>query len=119
MKFISKYRRHKFATPVLLLVALSALGFTFSAATAAPNQSAAAASARSTLIEEGKEIFLKGCSSCHGLNAEGAAIAPAAIGFLASTGSIGLGFLIMGGAYFLCGLVPLLFISEKVFGIFN
>ena len=80
MKFISKYRRHKFATPVLLLVALSALGFTFSAATAAPNQSAAAASARSTLIEEGKEIFLKGCSSCHGLNAEGAAIAPALIG---------------------------------------
>jgi AAHS family cis,cis-muconate transporter-like MFS transporter len=45
----------------------------------------------------------------------GAAIAPAAIGFLASTGSIGLGFLIMGGAYFLCGLVPLLFIREKVF----
>jgi len=80
MKFISKYRRHKFATPVLLLVALSALGFTFSAATAAPNQSAATASARSTLIEEGKEIFLKGCSSCHGLNAEGAAIAPALIG---------------------------------------
>lgn len=45
----------------------------------------------------------------------GAAIAPAAIGFLASTGSIGLGFLIMGGAYFLCGLVPLMFIREKVF----
>jgi len=80
MKFISKYRRHKFATPVLLLIALSALGFTFSAATAAPNQSAAAASTRSTLIEEGKEIFLKGCSSCHGLNAEGAAIAPSLIG---------------------------------------
>ena len=80
MNFISKYRRHKFATPVLLLIALSALGFTFSAATAAPNQSAAAASARSTLIEEGKEIFLKGCSSCHGLNGEGGAVAPSLIG---------------------------------------
>lgn len=45
----------------------------------------------------------------------GAAIAPAAIGFLASTGSIGLGFLVMGAAYFLCGLVPLLFIREKLY----
>jgi ubiquinol-cytochrome c reductase cytochrome c subunit len=31
-------------------------------------------------IEEGRQIFLKGCSSCHGLNAEGAQIAPSLIG---------------------------------------
>jgi ubiquinol-cytochrome c reductase cytochrome c subunit len=35
---------------------------------------------RSAAIEEGKEIFLRGCSSCHGLNAEGGAIAPSLIG---------------------------------------
>ena len=35
---------------------------------------------RSASIEEGKQIFLKGCSSCHGLNAEGASIAPSLIG---------------------------------------
>jgi ubiquinol-cytochrome c reductase cytochrome c subunit len=35
---------------------------------------------RSALIDEGQRIFLKGCSSCHGLNAEGAAIAPSLIG---------------------------------------
>jgi ubiquinol-cytochrome c reductase cytochrome c subunit len=80
MKRLSKLRRHKFATPVLILVALSSLGFTFSAATAAPAKSTLAASAKSTLIAEGKELFLKGCSSCHGLNAEGASIAPSLIG---------------------------------------
>ena len=35
---------------------------------------------RSVLIEEGRQIFLKGCSSCHGLNAEGAQIAPSLVG---------------------------------------
>lgn len=43
----------------------------------------------------------------------GAAIAPITIGYLATQGSIGLGFLVMGGAYFLCGVVPALFIKEK------
>jgi ubiquinol-cytochrome c reductase cytochrome c subunit len=80
MKFLSKYRRHKFATPMLLVIALSTLGFTFSAATASPAKSELSASAKSTLIAEGKEIFLKGCSSCHGLNGEGASIAPSLIG---------------------------------------
>lgn len=43
----------------------------------------------------------------------GAAIAPATIGFLASGGSIGLGFVVMGAAYFVCGVIPALFIKEK------
>ena len=38
------------------------------------------AAERTAAIEEGKELFLKGCSSCHGLNAEGGAIAPSLIG---------------------------------------
>lgn len=45
----------------------------------------------------------------------GAAIAPATIGFLASGGSIGLGFLVMGAAYFICGVIPALFIKEKIY----
>ncbi len=80
MKKLSSLRKHKFALPVLILVALSSLGFTFSAATAAPAKSQLAASAKSTLIAEGRELFLKGCSSCHGLNAEGGSIAPSLIG---------------------------------------
>jgi len=59
MKFLSKYRRHKFATPMLLVIALSTLGFTFSAATASPAKSELSASAKSTLIAEGKRYFLK------------------------------------------------------------
>lgn len=43
----------------------------------------------------------------------GAAIAPATIGFLASGGSIGLGFLVMGAAYLICGVIPGLLIKEK------
>jgi ubiquinol-cytochrome c reductase cytochrome c subunit len=35
---------------------------------------------RSAQIEEGRQIFLKGCSSCHGINAEGAQIAPSLVG---------------------------------------
>lgn len=45
----------------------------------------------------------------------GAATAPAVIGYLASGGSIGLGFVVMGGAYFICGMIPALFIKEKQF----
>ena len=80
MRFISKYRRHKGALPILIMLALTGLGLTFSAATAAPAKNTMSASAKSTIIEEGKEIFLKGCSSCHGLNLEGGAVAPALIG---------------------------------------
>jgi ubiquinol-cytochrome c reductase cytochrome c subunit len=80
MEFISKYRRHKGALPILIMLALTGLGLTFSAATAAPAKNTMSASAKSTVIEEGKEIFLKGCSSCHGLNSEGGAVAPSLIG---------------------------------------
>lgn len=45
----------------------------------------------------------------------GAAFAPAVIGYLATGGSIGLGFLVMGVAYFLAGAIPGLFIKEKQF----
>ena len=79
MKRISRYRRHKAAGPFLLLLALLAIGATFSVASATINAETTAAD-RSVQIEEGRQIFLKGCSSCHGLNAEGAQIAPALIG---------------------------------------
>jgi len=61
------------------VLALLGIGTTFSVAGAATGAPMTAAE-RTALIEEGKQIFLKGCSSCHGLNAEGAAIAPSLIG---------------------------------------
>lgn len=45
----------------------------------------------------------------------GAVLAPVTIGFFAQGGSIGTGLLIMGVAYFLCGLIPALFIKDRLF----
>jgi ubiquinol-cytochrome c reductase cytochrome c subunit len=79
VKRISRYRRHKAAGPFLLLLALLAIATTFSVASATTSAETTSAD-RSVQIEEGRQIFLKGCSSCHGLNAEGAQIAPSLIG---------------------------------------
>ena len=80
MGFISKYRRHRFAGPLLLLAGLLFVGFGYTVAQAASEEVALSSSDKATLIAEGKEIFARGCSSCHGLNAEGAGIAPSLIG---------------------------------------
>ncbi|KAA1016201.1 MFS transporter [Paraburkholderia panacisoli] len=70
-----------------------------------------------TYMTESFEARIRGSAvgGAYNLGRAGAAIAPAAIGFLATNGTIGLGFLVMGGAYFLCGLVPALFIKEKLY----
>ena len=46
----------------------------------ASNRESVTPLARSAAIDEGREIFLKGCSSCHGLNAQGSVVAPSLIG---------------------------------------
>ena len=79
MKRLSRFRRHRAVAPLLLVLALFSIGTTFSVAGAATSTPLTAAE-RSALIDEGQRIFLKGCSSCHGLNAEGAAIAPSLVG---------------------------------------
>ena len=45
----------------------------------------------------------------------GAVFAPLTIGYFAQGGSIGTGLLIMGIAYFLCGLIPAFFIKDRLF----
>lgn len=79
MKRLSRYRRHKATAPLLLVIALLGIGTTFNVASATI-KSATTTFDRSAAIEEGKQLFLKGCASCHGLNAEGSAIAPSLIG---------------------------------------
>jgi len=64
---------------MLMIFALLAIGTTFSVASATTSAETITVD-RSVLIEEGRQIFLKGCSSCHGLNAEGGQIAPSLIG---------------------------------------
>jgi len=79
MKTISRLRRNRIVSPLLMVIALFAIGTTFSVASAV-NKSEVSVAQRSAQIAEGKQIFLKGCSSCHGLNLEGSAIAPSLIG---------------------------------------
>lgn len=45
----------------------------------------------------------------------GAVFAPITIGYLAMHNSIGAGLLLMGVAYFLCGLIPTLFIKDRLY----
>ena len=75
-----KFRRQKFAGPILVAAALLTIGSAFSIASALPSAQKSEITAQSTLVDEGKQVFLKGCASCHGLNAEGGAVAPSLIG---------------------------------------
>lgn len=70
-----------------------------------------------TYMTESFEAKFRGSAvgGAYNIGRVGAAIAPAAIGFLASHGSIGVGFLVMGAAYFICGVIPTLFIRDKQF----
>jgi ubiquinol-cytochrome c reductase cytochrome c subunit len=79
VKKLSRHRRHRAVAPLLLIFALLGIGTTFQVA-GATTTSPMTAEERTAAIEEGREIFLRGCSSCHGLNAEGGSIAPSLIG---------------------------------------
>ncbi|NMX90545.1 MULTISPECIES: MFS transporter [unclassified Pseudomonas] len=70
-----------------------------------------------TYMTESFEAKFRGSAvgGAYNIGRIGAAVAPAAIGFLASHGSIGVGFLVMGAAYFICGVIPALFIRDKQF----
>jgi ubiquinol-cytochrome c reductase cytochrome c subunit len=71
--FLLARRRSPWATAVLLFIALVAVGGLYSAATASTRAEAAPTADTSTQVEQGKKLFLEGCSSCHGLNADGRA----------------------------------------------
>jgi ubiquinol-cytochrome c reductase cytochrome c subunit len=64
-------RRHPLAAVLVLAIGLFLVGGLYAAF--APSTKAQESSASSTQIEEGKELFTIGCSSCHGVNAEGLA----------------------------------------------
>ena len=65
-------RRSRWAALVAVLVALVAVGGTYAFLNASSKASAAPAEApTSAQIEEGKNLFMEGCSSCHGLKAQG------------------------------------------------
>jgi ubiquinol-cytochrome c reductase cytochrome c subunit len=71
-------RRHKLAPLVLLFAALATTGGVYTAL--APTPHAEAANGNSSLIDEGRSLFLLNCSSCHGLNLQGTSDGPTLIG---------------------------------------
>jgi len=71
-------RRHPAALLAVLVVGLATTGVAYAAASSsAPTQKVVASQ---TQIEEGKQLFLVGCSSCHGLAAQGSSDGPSLIG---------------------------------------
>lgn len=65
---LSTRRRHRFAGLAVLMLGLVVVGSLY--ATLAP-KSAQAEEASARDIEAGRQLFLIGCASCHGVNAEG------------------------------------------------
>lgn len=68
VRFLSTRRRHRFAGVVVLALGLLLAGTAFTVL--APG-SATAETDDTRLVEEGRELFLVGCASCHGPNGEG------------------------------------------------
>ena len=71
-------RRHPAAVFAVLTVALGTTGAAFAAVSTSTAPRTQVVSA--TQVEQGKSLFIEGCSSCHGLNAQGSSVAPSLIG---------------------------------------
>ncbi|MDO9486428.1 MAG: c-type cytochrome [Actinomycetota bacterium] len=91
MKFLAARRRNPLVAIGLLLFALIALGGGYAAI--AHVQPAQASVGTQTQVEEGKRLYLAGCSSCHGMAAQGTMTAPTLIG----VGAAGVNFQVSTG----------------------
>lgn len=71
-------KRHPAALFAVLVVALGTTGAAYAAVS---SQTAPKVTAQTeTQVEQGKQLFLEGCSSCHGLAAQGASDGPSLLG---------------------------------------
>jgi ubiquinol-cytochrome c reductase cytochrome c subunit len=78
VKFLANRRRKPWVATALLAMALLVVGGGYAAVSSTAPAEAAMGS--QTQVEEGKRLFLEGCSSCHGLQAEGTMNGPSLIG---------------------------------------
>lgn len=79
MKTLSTRRRHPLAAFVVLALALAFAGALF-AAVVSPSASADTGESAAQQVANGKALFVSSCSSCHGMNAEGASLGPSLVG---------------------------------------
>ncbi len=79
MTQLAQLRRHRLAGlfVMILALAITALAYTFITSN---TDRASAAVASETTVDRGKALFAEGCSSCHGLQAEGTTDGPSLIG---------------------------------------
>jgi ubiquinol-cytochrome c reductase cytochrome c subunit len=70
-------RRHPFATFLLLVVGLTFTGGLYAMMSAAGTATASSSDGDPSQIAKGRQLFLEGCSSCHGINAQGGIISDA------------------------------------------
>ncbi len=78
MKTLATHRRHPAAVLVVIMLGLVLTGGMYAIANSATQ--ARSVQADSLQIEEGKRLFLEGCSSCHGMDGQGADTGPSLIG---------------------------------------
>jgi MFS transporter, AAHS family, cis,cis-muconate transporter len=97
----------QFHTPANIVVLLTVFGFLYGVPYGV----------NATYMTESFETPIRGTAvgGAYNLGRIGAALAPWLIGLIAARYSIGLGLIIMGAAYFLTGIIPALFIREKMY----
>jgi ubiquinol-cytochrome c reductase cytochrome c subunit len=77
---LSARRRHPLATVLVLGLGLFLVGGLYAAVGHASSAGAASTTATTQQVSQGRQLYLTGCSSCHGLNAQGGSNAPTLIG---------------------------------------
>lgn len=97
----------QFQTPGNIIVLLTVFGFLYGVPYGV----------NATYMTESFETKVRATAvgAAYNIGRVGAAVAPLLIGVIASRYSIGLGLIVMGGAYFLTGIIPALFIREKMY----
>ncbi|MDX6287938.1 MAG: ubiquinol-cytochrome c reductase cytochrome c subunit [Frankiales bacterium] len=70
--------RRPISAYLVIVIALGTIGFLYAAV--APSGRAATSSSQEDLVVKGNQLFLQGCSSCHGLQGQGSEVAPSLIG---------------------------------------
>jgi ubiquinol-cytochrome c reductase cytochrome c subunit len=81
LSWITARRRRPVAGYAVVLLGLLAVGGGYAALTATGSPAnASSPAANSTQIDQGRQIFVQDCSSCHGIDAQGTTSAPSLIG---------------------------------------
>jgi len=80
VKFLAARRRSPLVASALLIGALALVGGGYAVVGSVQQAEATIAVGSETQVEKGKQLYLEGCSSCHGLQAQGTNNGPTLIG---------------------------------------